>query len=270
MGSCHEIRVGDFDRNGQTDVLITGYSGAAGIRPETYHLFLMRDGTGQPIPWMVFTYGLWDEQDRTDLLDLNRDGRIEVLVASHGRSDEGAYNYWTYQLYEARDGLWYSVTGPHGPATYPVHSKFTFRCHNAATDFSPGKEPRLYDQSNSGLASSPVKITRIDPGAQRPGGTIPKQRLGEGDASFYTRLTFDERPKVTLSDARRCALSPSAGVLHSQAGVRSWSDGIATYPERPENLKLLQRAVANRWPVRVAASLEKGYCFIQHLWVEQP
>ena len=269
--ACHEIWVRDFDRNGQLDALVSGYSGAAGIRPETVHYFVLRDSLGQPIPWRVYTYGLFEDEGRTDLLDLNKDGRLEVLVASYGNSDVDEYNYWTYELYEARNGLWHLVQGQHGPVSYPVYSKFTFRCHNGAASFPEGKEPQQDNHANEQFASSPVTIRRIEPEPRpRANYSTSPARKGEGNATYYARLAFETAPKMVFSDGRRCAVAWTVDVLHSRGGVRSWFEPPTTPGEKLEDAPLVREAQSKQWPVRVATSVEKGYCFVRHLWIEQP
>ena len=271
MGSCDQVWIQDFDRNGQLDLLITGSSGAAGVRPSSYLLFIMVDSTGQPIPWLTYTYSSSSDGRRSDLLDLNQDGRLEVLVASHGHADVGSYSYWTHTLYEARDALWHMVKGTHGPISYPVHSKYTFDCHNLPAFFAAGLEPVVFDGSNSGLASAPLTLLSMEPPIARSNAALVwSKRRGEGDARYHMRTAFESNPKLALSDGRACAMAWSVSLLLSQSGHRTWRPALTEAGVKPENSKLLRDALAHQWPVRVAASVEKGFCFIRHLWIEQP
>lgn len=78
----------DFDRNGRADLLIgTGNFGTS-LAPWSRLFFLLFDASGHPVPWQM--YGFFSEsRGKTveDLLDLNGDGRAELLDL---QSDERA------------------------------------------------------------------------------------------------------------------------------------------------------------------------------------
>lgn len=265
---CDYLWTRDFDKNGRIDLLLTGATGGNGLAPYTYLFFVMIDANGQPRPWIIFGYGARDSDGPEDLVDLNGDGRIEVVARHFGGAELGQYNYWTTALYEPRNAFWRMVVGPFGPASYPVHSKFTFACHNLPAFFAPGKGPSLADRSNATLGEEATLISQIKPGRV---GDEPPRAKGEVESVYYTRLHFKQSTRIELADGRLCGIPTGATLLHTRGGVvRSWRDQLIPHPDDGASKRLMEQARANRWPVRVAASLEKGYCFIQHLWVEQP
>ncbi len=139
----------DFDRNGRADLLIgTGNFGTSRA-PWSRLFFLLFDASGQPVPWQM--YGFFSEsRGKTveDLLDLNGDGRAELLDLQW---DE---HYWTTGLYEARDAHWRRVEGRFGGFRFPHLVRST------ESAIRPPEPSRLPDEANV-LPATPVTLTSV-------------------------------------------------------------------------------------------------------------
>lgn len=137
----------DFDRNGRADLLIgTGNFGTS-LAPWSRLFFLLFDTAGHPVPWQM--YGFFTEsKGKTveDLLDINGDGRAELLDMQSGE------HYWSTGLYEARDARWRRVEGRWGGFRFPL---WTQSAEPAAGTPAPSPLP---DESNV-LPAMPVTLT---------------------------------------------------------------------------------------------------------------
>jgi hypothetical protein len=106
-----EVWTADFDHNGQRDLLISSLSTTNGRC--TLHanlLFLLFDTSGRPVPWYVRTevpsLKPWPYVPAV-LLDVNHNGRAEVIPVACEYNQEGFWTDWSIKgIYEARDTQW--------------------------------------------------------------------------------------------------------------------------------------------------------------------
>ena len=90
---------GDLDGDGVEDfVFITGYSGSAKA------LFILFDADKRPVPWLVGGYLEHDADGLPELVDLNHDGRAELIYMLPQKTESGT-EYWVTDLYEANAGI---------------------------------------------------------------------------------------------------------------------------------------------------------------------
>ena len=108
-----EVWTADFDHNGQRDLLIAVHPGINGrCTGRADLLFLLFDQTGRPSPWYVSTEipnGKEYPYLPAILLDLNSDGRAEILstACEYGDQSAGHWTDWSITgVYEARDTQW--------------------------------------------------------------------------------------------------------------------------------------------------------------------
>ena len=133
----------DLDRDRVEDLIIISPTGGNGLAP-TSHLFTLTfDGKGRPIPFEADGYFQEDARGVFDLLDIDRDGRAELLYMNF---DEG---YWVTTLYEAGQGRWRRVEGAHGGRTYPLYTRFTNRPNRRPVAPRTGRSPFTPDLSNT-------------------------------------------------------------------------------------------------------------------------
>lgn len=144
-GYGSHLYTADLDRDGVQDLVILSPTGGNGLAP-TQHLFALTfDEKGRPVPFEAEGYFEEDARGIFDLLDIDRDGRAELLYMNFG---EG---YWMTTLYEAEGGRWRRVEGTHGSRTYPLYTRFTRRPNRRPTT-PPGRKPFTADLSNAAPA----------------------------------------------------------------------------------------------------------------------
>jgi hypothetical protein len=141
----------DLDHNGTQDLISVWYTGGNGLAPTMHVVVLMFDQDRRPVPSEMDGYFEFDKNGVKDLVDLDGDGRAELIRQTW---DDG---YWITSLYEAREARWHRVQGPHGGRSYPLFTRFTNRANRTATTPAPGRHPREDDLSNE----SPVRRARI-------------------------------------------------------------------------------------------------------------
>lgn len=165
----------DLDHNGTVDLIYASYTGGNGLAPPMHVLTLLFDTAGRPVPSEMDGYFEVDAYGLKDLVDLDRDGRAELIRQAY---DDG---YWITSLYEARDGHWHRISGQHGSRTFPIYTRFTNRENRISTTPAPGRNPREDDLSNDMAAYS---------------GTLT--------TVHWADIKTSENPQLNLSDGTVC------------------------------------------------------------------
>jgi hypothetical protein len=160
-----EVWTADFDHNGQPDLLIGSHpaiNGRCVLRAEI--LFLMFDQLGRPMPWLVSTEipnGNKFPFLPAILLDINRDGRAEIVTTqcAYGNELKGHWTDWSITgIYEARDAQWIPLRSANVTPYVRVAAKA-----NGISQWLPPK-PREWAESLSGIdASNRLKLERLIP-----------------------------------------------------------------------------------------------------------
>jgi len=132
----------DLDHNGVVDLIYTSYTSRNGLAPSMYVLILMFDTSGRPVPSKMDGYFETDAHGLKDLVDLDGDGRAELIRQSF---DDG---YWITSLYEARDAHWHRIKGRHASRVFPLYTRFTNRPNRTPTTPAAGRHPYEDDLSN--------------------------------------------------------------------------------------------------------------------------
>jgi hypothetical protein len=134
----------DLDRDGVNDLVIVTPTGGNGLAPTSHLIALTFDERGRPVLFEADGYFQEDARGVFDLLDLDRDGRAELLYMNF---DDG---YWITTLYEVEGGRWRRVEGAHGGRrTYPLYTRFTNRANRRPTAPESGRKPFMPDLSNA-------------------------------------------------------------------------------------------------------------------------
>ncbi|HEX8557531.1 MAG TPA: hypothetical protein VF668_05490 [Pyrinomonadaceae bacterium] len=132
---------GDLDRDGTQDLILVFPTGGNGLAP-TSHLFAVTfDARGRPVPFEADGYFEEDGRGLFDLVDLDGDGRAELVYMNFDRG------YWVTNLYEAEGGRWRRVEGRHGARAYPLYTRFTSRPNRRPVNPRPGRRPFAPDLS---------------------------------------------------------------------------------------------------------------------------
>jgi hypothetical protein len=238
----------DLDHNGIADLIYAGYTGGVGLSPPMHVLTLLFDAAGRPVPSEIDGYFEIDSRGVKDLVDLDGDGRAELIRQSY---DDG---YWITSLYEARDGHWHLVHGAHAGRQYPLYTRFTNRPNRVPTTPGPGRSPIEDDLSNAVESAAPVRIEHIK----------------------WANVAQSENPMFELSDGRRCEEMAwySSAVVVVDAPDRRVAATLGA-PEEAE--QLLQTIVRRRLPVRISGNRRNRYststnegapCFPEMVWAD--
>jgi hypothetical protein len=131
-----------LDRNGIRDLVLIYPTGGNGLAPTSHFFSLTYDELGRPVPFKADGYFQESNQGITDLVDLDRDGRAELIYMNF---DDG---YWITSLYEVSEARWRRVRGLHGRRSYPLYTRFTNRPNRKVVVPAPGRRPFAPDLSN--------------------------------------------------------------------------------------------------------------------------
>lgn len=237
----------DLDHNGITDIIFASYTGGNGLAPPMHILTLLFDAAGRPVPSEMDGYFEIDARGVKDLVDLDGDGRAELIRQSW---DDG---YWVTSVYEARDAHWHLIRGAHADRQFPLYTRFTYRTNHVATTPAPGRHPREDDLSNAFDSNAPaVKIKHLT----------------------WADVQQSGMPRLQLSDGRNCG----------EVGWYSTAMVVLDSPERrvaatlgaPEEAQqFLQTIVRRGLPVQVIGwrrdnsakpEGERAGCFPEMIW----
>jgi hypothetical protein len=169
------LYLADLDRNGIVDLIYAANTGGNGLAPPMHVLTLLFDTAGRPVPSEMDGYFEIDQHGLQDLIDLDGDGRAELIRQAY---DDG---YWITSDYEARDAHWHRITGDHASQRFPLYTRFTNRANRVSTTPAPGRHPVEDDLSNDATAYA-----------------------GKLTAVRWANVAQSENPRLDLSDGTVC------------------------------------------------------------------
>jgi len=236
----------DLDHNGIVDLIYVSYTGGNGLAPPMHVLTLMFDAVGRPVPAEMDGYFEIDGHGLKDLVDLDSDGRAELIRQSY---DDG---YWIMSLYEARDAHWQLIHGEHAGRQYPLYTRFTNRPNKVPATPAAGRHPIEDDLANNPSDTATVKIEHLK----------------------WANVQQSGNPVLQLSDGRSC----------QEIGWYSTATVVLDSPDRrvaatlgaPEEAKqLLETIVRLGLPVQVAGNRrdrdggsKRNSCSLEMIWAE--
>jgi len=233
----------DLDRDDVQDLVIVSPTGGNGLAP-TRHLFALTfDEKGRPVPFEADGYFEEDERGVADLLDIDRDGRAELLYMNF---DDG---YWVTTLYEVRGGRWRRVEGVRGRRTYPLYTRFTHRPNRRPVAPKPGRKPFTPDLSTS------APVLR---------GTLASYEWADVSRSEDIRLTM--RAGGTEVVCSPVAWFGSFGVVSDSAEGR---EVVTVYGNEEAARALLEAAVKARSEVALYGRRSAEGCSPEWLWLRR-
>jgi hypothetical protein len=184
-GQSGTLYTADLDSNGTTDIVFASYTGGNGWAPSMHLLTLLFEKAGRPVPLEMDGYFAADARGIQDILDLDRDGRAEIVRQSF---DDG---YWITSLYEAQDARWHLVKGPHAARRFPLFTRFTSRANRVPVTPAAGRHPIEDDLSNDTATAPTRRLERLDWADVRRSG-LPKFRFSDGGeclaAGWYSTM----------------------------------------------------------------------------------
>ncbi len=234
----------DLDRNGIQDLFIVAPTGGNGLAPTSHFYALTFDAEGRPVPFEADGYFEEDKRGLFDLLDLDGDGRAELLYMNF---DDG---YWVTTLYEAEGGRWRHVTGRHGRRTYPLYTRFTNRPNRTPTRPKPGRNPFTPDLSN------------VAPALR---GTLASYEWAE--ESQGGEVTFN----VSGAGGARVACKPDVwfGSFGVVADSREGREVVTAYGNEAAAKALLDEAVKAKSEVTLYGRRAAEGCSPEWVWVRR-
>jgi hypothetical protein len=196
--------VSDLDKNGIRDLILLIPTGGNGLAPTSHFFSLIFDSAGRPIPFRADGYFEDKRGQIFDLVDIDRDGRAELLYMNF---DDG---YWITNFYKIQNARWQRVKGKLGNRSYPLHTRFTYRESHKAITPKKGRNPFAPDLSNVASKmkgklvsydwantnqSEDISLNIID----RSGKKISASPISWYSSFFAVIDTKDERKIVSLS-----------------------------------------------------------------------
>lgn len=207
-GGCWLWRA-DLDRNGKEDlIMVTSDATSAG---DSIATLVMIDGRGRPLPWQAV--GHYDPEDSglSNLVDLDGDGRAELLYLYVEGIDQGQARATSLTRYEINRAHLRRVDGQFAGENFPVlqPKNAKFQEEPDLTNFVETKSPEATIASltpgRRGYCGVQVPLTRDQEGALR----VDRNRADELTQSCYD--------KMTLADGRKLSL-PALAVLDHPRG----------------------------------------------------
>jgi hypothetical protein len=239
-GYGSRLYTADLDRDDVNDLVIVSPTGGNGLAPSSHLFALTFDEKGRPMPFEADGYFQEDARGVFDLLDLDRDGRAELLYMNF---DDG---YWVTTLYEAEGGGWRRVEGAHGRRTYPLYTRFTRRANRRPTAPEPGRKPFTPDLSN------------VAPTLR---GTLASYVWADVSQSEDIKLVVEEAGgRVTCSPV---AWFGSFGVIADSAEGR---EVVTVYGNEEAAKALLEAAVRAKSEVTLYGRRSAEGCSPEWLW----
>ncbi|MBS1824461.1 MAG: hypothetical protein JST93_04010 [Acidobacteria bacterium] len=240
-GQEGRLFTGDLDADGHQDVIYASRTGGNGWAPSSDMVTLLFDEKGRPVPWNVDGYFESSAAGIMDLLDLNRDGKAELVRQTF---DDG---YWITSLYEARNGRWLLVGGEHAGRKYPMYTRFTHRANRIAVTPTAGRHPVEDDLSNTPATEGPLYLRRLN----------------------WADVRISAQPVLEFSDGRRCVAVSWYGTMTTvvdEPGQRV----SATLGSPVRARQLLERIVKQKLPVWVGGRRHQraqgAQCSVETVW----
>jgi hypothetical protein len=113
-----------------------------GLAPR-YHLIVVTfDDAGRPIPFEAEGYFNETPSGIDSLVDLNHDGRAELLFMNF---NDG---YWITNIYTVQNGRWSRIRGAFAGHNFPLYTRFTNKSNKKAVTPEPERHPFAPDLSN--------------------------------------------------------------------------------------------------------------------------
>lgn len=189
------IWAADLDRNGENDLIVYLPEGS-GIKSNDLSkrsrlLILMFEKNGRPFPWLVDGFFQVDRYGVKDLLDLDLDGKAELIRQD---VDDG---YWLCSIYEAGSARWSLLRNMAG-LNLPLYTRYSSQSNRAAIIPAVFRNPKEKDLSNQAPAANCMLLGRLLSYAERP----------DIKGQDQVELTFSQlhKPKHIKNEEQVCVI----------------------------------------------------------------
>jgi hypothetical protein len=145
ISSVDEVWRGDLDGNGTQDYVLfaTGPFGNGWAAPSFSLSILLMDHDEMPVPFFTLVYTGENGDGIKHLVDLNHDGRAELLISDYDELPSDAYvggfcsGHWVNQLYRFTDLGAEEIAGTAGGIRFPLVHNWSYRGTECAKEQKP-------------------------------------------------------------------------------------------------------------------------------------
>ncbi|MFY9260389.1 MAG: VCBS repeat-containing protein [Gallionella sp.] len=116
----------DLDQNGLQDLVVVRQTCGNGLAMPTLIYLLTFENNGRPTLLALNSYFAEARHALTALVDMNHDGKAELIDMRHGQG------YWAINLYQVEEARWQRVQGKFAQRSYPLYTRFTSRSNRHA------------------------------------------------------------------------------------------------------------------------------------------
>jgi hypothetical protein len=160
----NEVWRADLDGNGTQDYVF--FAGGPNFNGRVTPLFslsiLLMDREGLPVPFFTVVYHGENGEGIKHLVDLNHDGRAELLISIYDEAQSDAQvgplcsGHWTTQLYRFKDLGVHEIRGAMGNMSFPLVHDWTYGVANCGGQgfLSPLQPARIYEHGTSTLGAT--------------------------------------------------------------------------------------------------------------------
>jgi len=219
----------EAERNGGRTYYFAGYTGGAGMAPDTWILVLSFDEQRQPVPFYLSTYSGYDSAGIKDALDLDGTGPellqqswVETKSPPNVRS-----GFYITALYQRRGDYWYRADGQHGMRAFPLFEKWSAlpKTEPQLVPAPPHAERWLTDLGNDPASGVRTTIVGIDDHTVRTGPELgcTLDRVGvvvqDSAAMRRVEIVAADFPGRLLPEMAHAQMAVTmTGVSHGQHG----------------------------------------------------
>ncbi len=191
---------------GSRTYYFAGYTGGAGLAPETWILVISFDEAGRPVPFFVITHGSYDSNGIEDVLDLDGNGP-ELLEQSYWRSMQDDPGYYVTSLYQKRGPYWYRSDGRHGEHIFPAFEKWSVLWKDRPAELvADPRTESVRDSGNDPAGGTHTKIIGVAGTRVRVGRETACESVGVNgvviDSANGRRIDFQLAPGSLSALAR--------------------------------------------------------------------
>jgi hypothetical protein len=239
-GCAAEIWKGDLDGNGIPDYVLSGGGPyLQGRNTPLYSLnILLMDAQKLPVPFFTTVYLGEKGNAVKHLVDLDGDGRAELLISTYAEIREGcdggsSTDHWTTQVYRFRDLYAEEFRGTMGGIRFPF-----------VQDWADGKKPCK---------------TNLPPALEERGTSMKDER------TIRRHTSPDETGTLAVDAGGGCTRIHPEAVVYDRPRLRQ----IAFPNEQTKVVSEIMESIrAASLPVKLRGVQGSDLCFVNLLWAE--
>jgi hypothetical protein len=203
MFGLDEVWRADLDGNGTQDYVFSG--GGPGFNGRTTPLYslviLLMDREGMPVPFFTVVYHGENGAGIKHLVDLNHDGRAELLISSYDEIQSDARvgpfcsGHWITQVYRFENFGAKEIRGTMGSISFPLVHDWTYRGTECAEEEKPALTVQPVSLAELGTSSEGELMTTIRKSSDADGRLAIDPVAGCNAITTPTIVVYD-RPQI--------------------------------------------------------------------------